>query len=336
MRGLSKAYVIKRFAMFLLTVWLGLTLMFIIPRLAPGDPVAAMVSRLTSQAGRVENSEQIIEAWRARFGLDAPILVQYFRYLYNSVRFDLGYSMAYFPVKVEDMLLRGMPWTIGLLTLATLISFGIGNAVGAMLGWRGTPRSLKMTLPFVLSFTSIPPFMLGILLTYVFAFGLRWFPFAGAFARGVTPGLNWEFASSVVHHGFLPALAIVLVSMGFWALGMRAMMITTDGEDYMILAQAKGLRPGRIFWMYGVRNAILPQVTALALSLGSLAGGSIIVEYIFTYPGMGYLLYQGIVNNDYGLIQGIVFVLIVGVSTAVLIIDLVYPLIDPRITYERG
>jgi peptide/nickel transport system permease protein len=132
----------------------------------------------------------------------------------------------------------------------------------------------------------------------------------------------------------LPALAIVVTTMGFWALGMRGMMITTDGEDYMVLAQAKGLRPGRIFWRYGVRNSILPQVTALALSLGAIAGGAIIVEYIFTYPGMGYLLYQGIINADYTLIQGIVFILIVGVSIAVLILDLLYPLIDPRITYE--
>ncbi len=336
MRGLSQAYLVKRFAMFVLTIWLGLTLMFIIPRLAPGDPVSSMVSRLMSQAGRVENSEQIIQAWRARFGLDAPLHVQYLRYLYNSFRFDLGYSMAYFPTKVEDMVMRGMPWTIGLLALATLISFVVGNTIGALLGWRATPRSLKIALPFTLCFTSIPPFMLGILLTYVFAFGLRLFPFAGAYGRGIKPGASWEFAASVVHHGFLPASAIVLVSMGFWALGMRAMMITTDGEDYMILAKAKGLRPRRIFWMYGVRNAVLPQVTALALSIGSLAGGSIIVEYIFTYPGMGYLLYQGIVNNDYSLIQGIVFILICGVATSVLIIDLLYPLIDPRITYERG
>jgi peptide/nickel transport system permease protein len=336
MRGLSRGYLLKRFAMFLLTIWLGLTLMFIVPRLAPGDPVSAMVSRLMAQAGRVENSEQIIQAWRARFGLDAPLHIQYIRYLYNASRFDLGYSMAYFPTKVEDMVLRGMPWTIGLLAWATVISFVLGNIIGALLGWRGTPRSLKIALPFTLCFTSIPPFMLGILLTYLFAFGLRLFPFAGAYSRGVHPGWSWSFIASVAHHGFLPALSIVLASMGFWALGMRAMMITTDGEDYMILAQAKGLRSRRIFWMYGVRNAVLPQVTALALSIGSLAGGSIIVEYIFTYPGMGYLLYQGIVNNDYSLIQGIVSILICAVATAVLIIDLLYPLIDPRITYERG
>lgn len=335
MRGISKEYLIKRFGMFLLTVWLGLTIMFIIPRLAPGDPVAAMVSRLAAQAGRVEQSDQIIAAWRERFGLDAPLPVQYLRYLHNSFRFRLGYSMAYFPSTVEEMILRAMPWTFGLLTLATLISFVVGNAIGALLGWRNTSRVLRLTLPLSMCFTAIPAFMLGILLTYVFAFGLRIFPFAGAYARGLSPQLTWDFVVSVIHHGTLPACAVILTSMGHWALGMRAMMVGNTGEDYMILAEAKGLRPSRIFWMYGVRNAILPQVTSLALSIGAIAGGSIIVEYIFTYPGMGYLLYQGIVNNDYPLIQGIVFVLICGVATAVFIIDLIYPLIDPRIRYER-
>lgn len=335
MRGITKGYLIRRLAMFLVTVWLGLTLMFIIPRLAPGDPISAMVSRLSAQAGRVEQSEQMIEAWRARFGLDAPLPIQYLRYMGNSFRFRLGYSMAYFPTTVEEMIFRAMPWTLGLLTLATLISFTAGIAIGALLGWRPTPRLVRTLLPITLCFTSIPAFMLGILLTYVFAFGFRVLPFAGAYARGLSPELSWEFVVSVMHHGILPAAAVVLTSMGHWALGMRAMMITNAGEDYMVLAQAKGLRPGRIFWMYGVRNAILPQVTALALSIGAIAGGSIIVEYIFTYPGMGYLLYQGIVNNDYPLIQGVVFVLICGVAVAVFFIDLLYPFIDPRITYER-
>jgi peptide/nickel transport system permease protein len=321
--------------MFVLTVWLGTTLMFIIPRLAPGDPIAAMIGRMSGQGARIENSEEIIAAWRARFGLDAPWHVQYLRYLRNVVTLNLGYSLAYFPTEVENMVARSMPWTIGLLGLASLISFILGNTIGALLAWRRTPNLAKTLLPLSLTFTSIPAFMLGILLVYVFAFGLKWFPFAGAYGRGLEPGPTWEFIKSVIHHGTLPALAIVVTSMGFWALGMRGMMVTTTGEDYMILAEAKGLRPSRIFWLYGVRNAILPQVTALALTLGSIAGGAVIVEYIFTYPGLGYLLYQGIVNTDYTLIQGIVFFLIVGVALAVLIIDLLYPLIDPRITYQR-
>jgi peptide/nickel transport system permease protein len=335
MGGLTRDYLIKRLGMFLLTVWLGMTLIFIIPRLAPGDPITAMVSRMSAQSGRVENSDQIIAAWRQRFGLDAPWYVQYGRYMGNLATFNLGYSLAYFPAEVENMVARSMPWTLGLLSLATLMSFILGNTVGALLAWRRTPNLAKALLPLSLTFTSIPAFMLGILLVYTFAFGLRWFPFAGAFARGLQPELSLEFIKSVIYHGTLPALAIVVTTMGFWALGMRGMMVTTTGEDYMILAEAKGLRPSRIFWLYGVRNAILPQVTALALTLGSIAGGSVIVEYIFTYPGMGYLLYEGIVNTDYTLIQGIVYFLIVGVSLAVLIIDLLYPLIDPRISYQK-
>jgi len=335
MGGLTKEYLIKRVAMFLLTVWLGTTLMFIIPRLAPGDPITAMIGRMSAQGARIENSAEIIAAWRARFGLDAPWHVQYLRYLYSLARFEPGYSLAYFPTKVEDMAARSMPWTLGLFGLATLISFILGNTIGALLAWRRTPNLVKALLPASLTFTSIPPFMLGILLIYVFAFGLKWFPFAGAHARGLEPGATWEFIKSVIHHGTLPALAIVVTTMGFWALGMRGMMVTTTGEDYMILAEAKGLRPSRIFWLYGVRNAVLPQVTALALTMSGIAGAAVIVEYIFTYPGMGYLLYQGIVNTDYTLIQGLVYFLIVGVALGVLIIDLLYPLIDPRITYHR-
>ena len=336
MRGLTIEYVLRRLGMFALTIWLGATIIFFVPRLAPGDPISAMVSRMSAQAGNVENSGAIIEAWKARFGLNDPLHIQYLRFLGNALRFDLGYSITNFPATVTELVARSLPWTLGLLTFAVLISFMAGNTIGALMAWRRTPALVKNLLPLALTFTSIPFFMLAILLIYLFAFGLHWFPTSGAYARGVVPGLNLGFISSVLYHGILPALAIVLTSMGFWALGMRGMMITTDGEDYLILAQAKGLHPGRIFWRYAVRNAVLPQVTALALSIGTLIGGNILVEYLFAYPGTGYLLYTGIVNADYTLIQGIVFMLILATSTAVLIIDLLYPLLDPRITYQKG
>ncbi len=335
MRGLSKGYVLRRVSMFFLTIWLGTTLIFIIPRLMPGDPVQAMVSRMLAQAGRVENMDQIVAAWKEKLGLDQPVYVQYLRHLRNMLTFDLDYSMAYFPARVDEMILRSLPWTIGLLAIATVISFIAGNTIGALLGWRRTPRLVKTILPFTLTFTSVPFFMLGMLLIYVFAYGLRLFPPTGGAGRGITPGFTPEYILSLIHHGMLPALAIVVASMGFWALGMRGMMITSDGEDFLILAQAKGLHLRRIFWRYSVRTAILPQVTALALSFGSIVAGSVLVEYIFAYPGTGYLLYQGIVNSDYALIQGVVFVLILATSLAVLIIDLAYPLLDPRITYQK-
>jgi peptide/nickel transport system permease protein len=335
MRGLSRAYVIRRLGMYVLTVWLGSTIIFIIPRMVPGDPVSAMVTRMSQASGRVSNSAEIINAWRARFGLDAPMPIQYLNFLKNSVTFDLGYSLSQFPATVSGMVSQALPWTIGLLVMATLISFILGNLIGALMAWAPTPKWLRRLLPITLTFTSIPFFMLAILLIYVFGFTLKLLPTSGGYGRDLTQGLNWPFALSVAQHAVLPAFAIVIASMGFWALGMRGMMITNAGEDYIILARAKGLSGSRLFLRYAVRNAVLPQVTALALTLGSIVGGAVLVEYLFAYPGMGYLLYQGIVTNDYTLIQGIVFILILATATTVLVIDLLYPLIDPRITYQQ-
>lgn len=336
MGGLTRNYILKRLGMWFLTIWLGTTIIFLIPRLAPGDPVSGVISRMIAQSGYIENAAEIIEAWRARFGLDQPLYIQYLRYVGNSLRFDLGYSLANFPSRVEDMIAQALPWTIGLLLIATLISFVLGNTIGALMAWDRTPGMVRNILPASLTFTSIPFFMLGILLIYIFAFWLRWLPASGSVGRGLTQGFNLDYIASIGYHAILPAMAIVIASMGFWALGMRGMMITTAGEDYMLLAHAKGLYPNRIFWQYGVRNSILPQVTALTLALGGIVGGAVLVEYIFAYPGVGYLLYQGIVTSDYTLIQGIVFMLVFATATLVLILDLTYPLIDPRITFERG
>jgi peptide/nickel transport system permease protein len=331
-------YVLQRVGMFFLTVWLGATVIFIIPRLAPGDPVAAMVAQMSSQSGRVENSAEMIEAWRARFGLDDPMHVQYLRYMWNSLRFDLGYSLRFFPTTVAELIQRNMPWTIRLLVIASFVSVLGGNAIGALMGWRRTPKVVRNLLPLALTFSSVPPFMMALGLIYVFAFGLDWFPVSQGIGRGLGTEWQWtwEYVKSAIHHAVLPVLAIFVTGMGGWALGMRGMMITTDGEDYMILAQAKGLRPARVFWRYGVRNAILPQFTAVALSMGYIVSGQILVEFMFAYPGMGTLLNVGIMNGDYTLIQGVAFMLIITTALAVLIVDLVYPLLDPRITYQRS
>jgi peptide/nickel transport system permease protein len=335
MAGLTRGYLIRRLGLYVFTIWLSASLIFIIPRLVPGDPISAMVTRLSAQEGFVQGGAKIIEAWKARFGLDAPLPVQYVRYLGNVGTFNFGYSLSQFPTTVAQMIAQAIPWTIGLLTLATLISFMLGTIIGALLGWRRTPGLLRLFLPLTMTFTSIPFYILGIMLIFIFAFDLKWFPISGGVDVGIPGGVNVQFIASVVQHGTLPALSIVLASMGFWALGMRGMMITVEGEDYLILARAKGLSPVRVLLRYAIRNAILPQVTALALGLGSIVGGSVLVEYIFGYPGVGYLLYQGIINSDYTLIEGIVFILIVTTATAVLLIDLLYPLLDPRIALER-
>jgi peptide/nickel transport system permease protein len=334
-RGLTTGYVLRRVGMFLFTIWASATLMFFIPRLAPGDPVKAMITRISSQAGYVEGSDQLIAAWRERFGLDDPLWIQYLSYLKSLVTFDFGYSLAQFPVEVSEMIGRAMPWTVGLLAISTILSFLAGTLIGALMAWRRTPGLLRALLPVSLTFTAIPFYILGILLIYVFVFTLRLFPISGGYRSELTPGLDFWFINSVIQHGTLPALSIVLASMGFWALGMRGMMITVAGEDYLTLARAKGLRPLDILFKYEVRNAILPQVTALVLGIGGIVGGTVLVEYLFGYPGVGALLYQAISNSDYTVMQGIVFILILTTVTAVLLIDLLYPLLDPRITYER-
>ena len=330
---MNTRYLFRRILLFVLTLWLGATAIFIIPRLAPGDPVQAMIGRMMTSGQSVENGAQMIESYRARFGLDQPLGVQYLRFLRNSLTFDNGYSLAFFPTEVDALIRRSMPWTIGLLLIATLIAFVVGNLIGALLAWRGTPRPVATLLPLSLVFTSIPAFMLGIFLIYLFSYLFDWLPYAGGHDRTLQPAFTLEFVLNASKHAILPAASVVLVRLGAWALGMRGMMITTDGEDYMLLAEAKGLPPSRRVWNYGIRNAILPQVTALGVAIGSIAGGFVIVELIFTYPGIGYLLYQAILNNDYTLIQGIVFYIIGGVALAVFLLDLIYPLLDPRIRH---
>ena len=336
MRGLSLGYVGRRIVMWLITVWAGATTIFIIPRMSPGDPIAAMIGRMSALGGSVGNPEELIKAWHIRLGLDGPWYVQYANFLKSCVTFDFGYSFTTFPTRVDELILPALPWTIVLLTTTLIITFVIGNIVGALMGWRKTPVTLRNTLPFALIFSSIPPFIFGLLLLWIFASTLHWLPQGGGYDGVHTvPGLNLAFLSSAFQHSILPASAIVLTSMGGWALGMRGMMITTDGEDYMLLAQAKGLRTPYIFVRYALRNAVLPQLTGLALAIGLLVGGSTLVETFFAYPGVGKLLNYAILTSDTSLIQGIVFILIVATATTVLIIDVLYPLIDPRISFAK-
>lgn len=336
MGGLTRGYVLQRFLMFLLTIWLGSTLIFFIPRLAPGDPISAMVNRISLDQGYVENAEQIIATWKTRFGLDDPLWVQYIRYWRNIFSFDFGYSLARFPTQAWEIVRPALPWSVGLLSVATILSFLVGVTIGALMGWRRTPRWLQIILPASLTFASIPYFMFGIVMIYVVAFQLGWLPSTGAYSRWVNPGWNWAFITDMVSHAILPVLSIVLTSMGGWALGMRGLMISVNNEDYFLLAQVKGLSPVRIFFRYGVRNAILPAVTALAMGLGGLISGSILVEFIFAYPGTGYTLYESIVTQDYTVTQAIANLMIFITAASVLLLDLLYPLIDPRITYRQN
>ena len=336
MFGIPPSYLVNRAITFVLTVFIAATLIWIIPRLSPVDPAEVMLGRMASGGAFVEGSEEILAQLRARFGLDDPWYVQYLKYLWSIVTFDFGVSVANFPTPVWAMIAQALPWTIGLMILSVVITFVIGNAAGAFMVWERTPRVWKVVIPTFMIFTAIPPILSGLLLMYLFSVKMRLFPLTGAYGLNVEPGWTWDFMVSVVYHGTLPALSIVIVTFGFWALGMRGLMITVQGEDYVNLAKAKGLRPRYILYQYMVRNAILPQVTAFALKIGLLVSGQILVERIFSYNGMGKLIYDAILDQDFAVIQGASFIIILMTAMSVLIVDLIYPLIDPRIRHTEA
>ena len=335
---MTAAYVARRIGVFVLVVVLAVTINFLIPRLRSTNPVEARMNEVAAQGGGAQaaNMKELIAAYNEKFGLDKPLWVQYVNYWRDVLHFDLGASIAFYPGTVRDEILRAAPWTIGLLAVSTLIAFTVGTLLGALLAWPNTSRGLSIFAPALLTLSAIPYYLLGLVLIYLLA--LKWpiLPTSGAFSSGANLTLSWSSMVDVVRHAILPAASIVLAGIGFWALGMRAMTVTTLGEDYMTLAQAKGLKARRIFFRYSLRNAMLPQVTALALSLAGIMSGAIIVEVVFAYPGIGYLLFRAISANDYFVIQGVTLFVILSVGLALLIVDLLYPLLDPRIQLDRG
>jgi peptide/nickel transport system permease protein len=278
----------------------------------------------------------MVKEYERRFGLDRPLWVQYFAYLHDAFRLDFNYSISNYPRTVREIIAEAIPWTVGLLGTTTILSFAIGTLLGALLAWPRAPRWMGFLMPPLWAFHAIPFFLCGLLLMYVLAFQVKLLPMFGGYSAGAFPAFTLAFVGDVLRHSILPALSIILVATGGWALAMRGMMVTTQGEDYVTFAEAKGLRNLTIFLRYCVRNAILPQTTALALALGNIFAGAVLVEVIFGYPGVGTVLFLAIRENDHFLIQGIVFTVIVALGLTTLLLDLLYPLLDPRITYQRS
>lgn len=330
-------YVVKRVGLFFLVVWLAATINFILPRLSGSDPVREKLLQQSLTGGYVQAGlQEMVEEYQRKFGLDKPLWQQYVSYLGDMMRFEFNYSIANYPKTVVSMMTEAIPWTIGLLGMTTLIAFGLGTILGALLGWPRSPRFLQYLLPPLLTLSAVPYYLLGLILLYFFAFQAKWFPIFGGYTAGTMPSMTWEHALDIMRHSVLPALSIVLSSIGFWALGMRAMMTTVQGEDFITFAEAKGLKGSTLFLKYAIRNAFLPQVTALVLTLGHILSGAVLVEVVFAYPGIGTVLYRAIREYDYFVIQGIVFALIVSIALATFILDMIYPIVDPRITYRRA
>ena len=333
MRGLDLGYFLRRVGMFILVIFVAATINFVIPRLAPGNPIGAITSRMANASAGIENGEAMFEAYRQRFGLNDPIYVQYGKYMWNLVRLDFGYSLSAYPAGVWEIIQPAIGWSVGLIGVSVLLTFALGITVGALLAWKGTPEIVRSVLPITMIGGVLPYYLLGMMLVYVFAFTAKLLPLSGAYDSGMARELSWEYIQSIARHSVLPAASIIFTSLGGWALTMRGLIVNTIGEDYMLLAEAKGLTKRRILWWYSVRNAIPPQVTHLAIALGHVVSGAILVEIVFSYPGLGYQLYMAIVNSDYTVVQGITLILAASVGLSVLIIDLIYPRLDPRVTY---
>jgi peptide/nickel transport system permease protein len=333
---MRRSYVVGRLLQFVVILWGAATLNFFIPRMAPGDPVRTRLLMM-SRTGSVsqQSIEEMVKAYDQEFGLDLPLPVQYVRYLWDAVHLDFGYSLSQYPAKALTLIVAALPWTIGLLLVATLLAFALGTMLGALMAWPKAPRAFNYLIAPLLTLSSVPYYLLGLVLVYLFSISQRIFPLSGGYTTGTVPNWSVGFAIDVAHHAMLPALSIVLAAVGFWALGMRGMMVTTEGEDYMIMAEAKGLPDRWIFFRYALRNAILPQFTSLAIALGAVVSGSVLVEVVFGLPGIGTLLYKSITGSDFFVIYGIVFIIIFAIALATLIIDLVYPLLDPRISYRN-
>jgi len=328
--------VIGRLLFFFVVVWAGITLIFFLPRLAPGrDPVRERLGMMAAMGGmNAENVERLAQAYEAKFGLDQPLWKQYLNYINDVAHLNLGYSLAKFPTRVIDVIGPAVPWTIALLTVSTLIAFTLGSLLGGLIAWDGAPPVLRLLLPPLFTFSAIPYYLLALLLIYLFAFRLKWFPLTGGSQILTMPTVTAGYLLELIYHSILPALSIVLASMGFWSLSMRGMMITVEGEDYITLAEAKGLPGARGFLSYAMPNARLPQTTAMALTKGTILTGALLVDIMCNYPGLGSALFSAIIGFDYFVINGIVFLIVVTIALVTLILDLIYPLLDPRIRYQ--
>lgn len=322
-------YLLRKLGFYAIAFWAALTLNFVIPRLLPGDPVDILLAKL-SQRGTVITPETR-KAYAILLGgdTDASLPAQYVSYLGNILHGDLGTSISYFPAPVTQVISASMPWTVVLIGLATLIAAFLGVLLGAFVGWRpGT--WLDSMVPATTLLAAVPYFWLSLVLVYALSRLLHLFPAQGGYDVVLSPGWNLEFIGSALYYGFLPALTIVLASIGGWLLGMRNMMVSTLSEDYVLTARAKGL-PGRwILRDYAARNAVLPSVAGFAISLAFVVSGSVVTEQVFSYPGIGSRLLAAVTNNDYALMQGVFLFITLAVLGANLVVDLLYGLIDPR------
>lgn len=325
-------HMLRRIGFYFVALWASATLNFLIPRLSPGDPVAALLARMH---GRI--SPAALHALEIQYGFThESLFAQYVQYLNNLLHGNLGTSFAN-SEPVTNVIARDLPWTLVLVGVALIISFVVGTLLGIAVAWWRGSRLDTVLMPAFTFLSAIPYFWFALALVFLLGYSLNWLPASGGYdIYTYSPGWDAGFLLSAARYAILPAFTIIVGSIAGWMLGMRNMMITTLSEDYVLMAEAKGLSQRRVMINYAARNAILPNITSFALSLGFVVSGSLLTEIVFNYPGIGYALVQGVENKDYPVIQGLFLIITVAVLMANLLADLVYVVLDPRVRDEKG
>ncbi|RED53757.1 ABC transporter permease [Aestuariispira insulae] len=320
-------FLLRRVLFYLVAFLCAATFNFSIPRMMPGDPIAMMFS----QAGTTLPLESL-DALRATFGfIDAPLFTQYLHYLKSVFTGDLGLSIKFFPLSVNEVIGRALPWTLFLVGLSTLMAFAIGSWLGIRSAWRRGGRVDRIATPTSLVLQSVPPVVVALIFLYGLSVALDLFPSGYAYSPDLDPSFSWAFIASVAEHAVLPVISLTLVQVGGYLITMRNNMINLLGEDFITMGRAKGLSDARLRYNYAARNALLPSITSFAMTLGIVLGGSLITEIVFNYPGLGYVLFQGILARDYPLIQGQLMIMTAAMLSANFIADVLYVYLDPRL-----
>jgi len=320
-------FALRRLAFFALTLWVALTLNFVLPRLMPGNPAVAMIAKFKGGV-----TPQALKTLEAQFGVNThqSLISQYGSYLGNLATGKFGTSLSEYPASVAHIVLNAIPWTLGLVGITTIFAFILGTGIGIVGAWRrGGLLDSIMPPTFVIT-SVIPYFWLGLVLILVFGVQLKWLPYFFSYDYSLTPSFSASFIGNVIRHAILPAGTLLITTIGTWVLTMRNTMITTLAEDYVRMARAKGLSSRRIMFDYAARNAILPNLTGFAMSLGFVLGGAILIEFVFNYQGVGYWLLNAVNNEDYPLMQALFLLITVAVLLAILAADIATALLDPR------
>jgi peptide/nickel transport system permease protein len=331
-------YILRRLGLFVITLWGALTASFFFFRMLPGDPISGIISQLQTrgQYSSIDGSQDMVEHYRREFGLDGSLWDQYINY-YRKVftDFDFGPSVLSYPTPATDLILRALPWTLGLIGISTILAWLIGVLLGTLIAWKRKSRWAEWTTNFTLAFNNIPAYFVALMLVIFLAYRIPIFPSSGAYDTSLQPSWTFEFILSAAKYAALPIIATAIVGAAGWLISTRALVISILGEDFLTFASAKGLSPRRVLTSYVLRNAWLPQIAALGMAMGSVVSGNVLIERLFRYPGVGNLLIDSVIIKDVNTAMAVVTLLIVLVLTINLIIDLCLPLIDPRVKLVR-